>query len=458
MKSNQYAKISSVISLIMLLVFYNHCIAPTTKTSKSGLKFKDGSTQSNSQASPTNTSSGSSSGNSTGNSNGSSGSALSSVEAFAQTVHPITRQRCANCHGSFQQPLHAVSDSQAAHDAIMNAFKVNMNDVSNSRMSKKLQEGHNCWSDCNANSLEMENAIQEWKNLMTVQDSPPNSNVEGVVTSESSPVQMIWDNTGAMGSSIFIVETMGASLKAPMAVGTENGLNYIWAPNAGVGPLANNSAQGGQGFITFPTTLTGNYTIFGLVNAPSDSDNSFHIKVNNNNYIEWHMDTTNGFEWRKITSGSGKSNITVPIGTSNTNILDIRQREDGTKISKLIFSLDSQIDPRDYASANRGTITYDLTTLVGTQASLIVDIQDYDNFSYILSNLRIRSNANLTVKALAPIVNGQYNPQHSTYKLVDTIVIGNNTEQSISPYSLVLLKDDGPEIDQISFSFEVLSR
>src|SRR5690606_22304716 len=90
------------------------------------------------------------------------GGGLTSVQAFSQTTHSITRARCINCHGGGQQPLHAVANVQQAHDAVVNNAKVNFVSPSQSRMVLKLSEGHNCWGDCNQNAQEMLDSINDW--------------------------------------------------------------------------------------------------------------------------------------------------------------------------------------------------------------------------------------------------------------------------------------------------------
>lgn len=89
-----------------------------------------------------------------------------SVQAFSQTTHLLTRAHCVNCHGNFQQPLHAVADPTQAHDALIDTNKINFNDIPNSRIVQKLgSEMHQCWTNCTSNAAEMEQSIQNWKTI-----------------------------------------------------------------------------------------------------------------------------------------------------------------------------------------------------------------------------------------------------------------------------------------------------
>lgn len=134
---------------------------------------------------------------------GSSGA--SSLQAFEQTVYPITRAHCTNCHGNSQQPLHASSNSTTAHNAVVNSYKVDFNNIPNSRMVQKLRESHNCWGSCTANAMEMQLAIEDWKSLMAATSgggptNPPVSgnNLYNKTTSISRTLELEGINTGVV--------------------------------------------------------------------------------------------------------------------------------------------------------------------------------------------------------------------------------------------------------------------
>tara|TARA_R110002072_G_scaffold276051_1_gene437641 strand:- start:409737 stop:411152 length:1416 start_codon:yes stop_codon:yes gene_type:complete len=469
MDKNFYQKLSTLILLVGVLVGFNQCVTPMNSTSKSNLKFQSTDVSTSESNSPTgSSSSGSGSGSSSGVGNpngGNNSNAIGSVQAFSTTVHPITRARCVNCHGSFQPPLHAVADSTQAHNEVMDTFKVDMNNIPNSRLVQKLRSGHNCWSDCNTNGDEMEAAITEWKALMTDTSGGGNNTGGGsstgstsgnaVVTADSNTLANLW-SMGAMGSSgLFTFEANMAILNNPMVAATENGYNYIWTPNGNGGNLGNNNNAAGRAYINFQNQVVGDYRMFALVDAPNNNDNSFHMRVNQGNYAEWHIPTTSGFEWREVTTGTNFTTVDFPLSFGN-NVLEIRQREDGTKISQIVLSDDPNINPDSVAGGARATITYDLTNLLGYSAQFIIDVQDYDTYSYKFTNPRIIASQQTRVETIYPLVNGSFNPQHSTYSLVGSTVMP-NVETLLNDRALIVLKDQGPEQDRVSFSFEILS-
>lgn len=439
-----------VLFLGMILVSFNHCLGPTA-TKKSGLKYESSSNSSTDN-------------NDTGTNNSppppsGTDSRSVSIQAFSTTVHPLTRNYCINCHGSFQTPLHAVADPTQAHDAVIDAFKINFDNIPNSRMVLKLRdESHNCWGDCAASANEMEMAIQNWKTTVdaaggnTIDDTPD----PVLTTSESRTLLEELDPENATDNGTIVVEADSASLKAPMVAGTAGSDTYIHTPNGNGGNLGNNNAAAGIGYINFDTSFSDVFKIYALVDAPSDQDNSFHMKVDNGNYQEWHIDVTAGFEWREVTNTNNQNPVDFFIPAGSGHILEVRQREDGTKIQRVVISNNPNINLNDVSNATTATISYDISAIVGVTAFFSIDVQEYDMYSYKLTNPTIESSFPLRIKNIQPLINGSFNPQHATYTLVD-MATGPGTTV-LSPRALIALKDQGTSIDKLSFSFEVLQQ
>lgn len=442
-------KLSVIILLGLLLGTYTHCVSPLNPPKKKSLAMSDSSQSS------TNTGS-----SNTGNSNSGSGGA-NSVAIFSTTLHPITQMRCIPCHDSFQTPLHAVSDSQLAHDAVVDQFKVNFANIPNSRMVAKVRdENHNCWTaDCSADSMVIQDAIQDWKNQMDQQGGGNNGNGStntGLVTSESNYLALELDPNNAMDNGTIGINTEGATLVAPMVVGDDGGTKYIWVPNGNGGNLANNNNAAGIGYTQFNLSSSDSYKVYGLVNSPNGNDDSFHIRVNQGQYAQWHTGETSGFEWREVTDTAAMdpTNFFIPAGNGHT--LEIRQREDGTKISKVVITNDPNVNLNDVSDALIGTLSYDLSALLnGVAVQFEVDFQEFDMYSYKVTNPRFVLNGrSVYVKNIQILINNQYNPQHSTYTIVDKVV--SPADPTASNYSMIVFKDQGLQLDRISFQFEEL--
>jgi hypothetical protein len=95
-------------------------------------------------------------------------SALTSVQAFQQSLYTITRNRCITCHDNSQQPFHASSNVQTAHDAVINNSLVDFTTPVNSKIYLKVKGGHHCWSaSCINDANEISGQIANWKALMS---------------------------------------------------------------------------------------------------------------------------------------------------------------------------------------------------------------------------------------------------------------------------------------------------
>ncbi len=119
--------------------------------------------------------------------------AVDSVTAFQATVYPIAKVRCISCHIGTNQPFFASNDVKAAHDSLISQSKIDFNNIPNSRMVQRLSvDAHNCWGNCPANALEMQNAIAAWKAMMT-----PPTNTQTNTNTGSGSSTATSTNTGS---------------------------------------------------------------------------------------------------------------------------------------------------------------------------------------------------------------------------------------------------------------------
>jgi hypothetical protein len=114
---------------------------------------------------------------------------ISSLAAFSQTVHEITKVRCTTCHIT-RRPFHADPSPVNAHDGVVGNGAVDFNNILNSRLVQRLQnDGHYCWTDCNDNAMEMKEAIESWKALQ--EDSVVETSNDGKTTTLSLSVAQV---------------------------------------------------------------------------------------------------------------------------------------------------------------------------------------------------------------------------------------------------------------------------
>lgn len=429
----------------MVLIGYNQCVSPMgNKGEKSAMKFSTSSTS---------TSAAPSSGG--GTTYTSAEVKAISIEAFKTTVYPINRARCIGCHGASQSPLHAVADVTTAHNAVVDNYKIDFTNIPSSRMVLKLKnDKHNCWSDCAVNATEMQTAITAWKAQIDAKAptaTDKTDNVAGKTTTQTDTVANILSPQNLIDQGTLTLMAEGGSLRAPMVKGNDNGTTYIWAPE-GTGAKTLTSADAGLAYVNFKLTQSDFYKVWMLVNAPDTASDSMWVKVAGGDMKEWHIKLTKGFEWREVTTGTQFLDTPFYIAGGTNFGVELRQRDDGLKISKVTITNDQTFNPND-AKPLKSTITMPLATLSGVADSYFdVDIEEYDMYSYKLTNPRIRTSNDIYVKNLKVLVNGSFNPQHATYTIVNKKV--SIADPALSAYSMILLKDKGMDTDRLSFTFE----
>jgi hypothetical protein len=99
------------------------------------------------------------------------------VEAFEDTVYPVLRSFCVECHaGSGPGSPHISSpNSTTAYQEVVQQGKVNLAVPESSRLVQKVAGGHNCWQpeppvpgvgNCNANANALVEQIVAWADLI----------------------------------------------------------------------------------------------------------------------------------------------------------------------------------------------------------------------------------------------------------------------------------------------------
>ena len=101
-----------------------------------------------------------------------------SVQAFSQTVYPIVREHCAQCHAGAGpgSPSIAHPNLDTAFTATVNSQKVNLTTPNRSRLVRRLTaDFHYCWNDCMLDGMQMEAAIAAWAEVLALAAPPPGS-------------------------------------------------------------------------------------------------------------------------------------------------------------------------------------------------------------------------------------------------------------------------------------------
>lgn len=377
---------------------------------------------------------------------------ISSQEAFEQTVYPITSTRCTTCHiNTF--PKHSNSNKVIAHNDLVDGAKVDFQNVLNSRIVQRLQsDQHNCWSNCDDDAMEMKAAIDQWLALMEDSFIPdPNGgsipSTEPLTTAMSATVAQITssDNT----STVDINATTGSIMSPFTVVGGSSG--HIEIPS-GLAFNSNSSATNvGRATYNFNISKSGSYKMRMSVVATPSSKDSVYISIDNENFFDWHIPNSPVFTNQVVTRTSGRADKTWNL-TAGSHTLVVNRRESDLKYTNIQLYEDNGIG----VEPGVGLLEYDLSQILGVneEVYLRAKIKEFDEFSYQIWDVEIVSNLNIRVKNIKTLINGYYNPQHSVYTVVDTVITPNMS--SVSPYYLLALKDKGINSDRFSFKFEVL--
>ena len=384
-----------------------------------------------------------------------SGGSDASYLAFQKSVYSITRSNCISCHSSIQ-PMHASDNYREAHDILVSQKKVNFDNIPASRIVAKLRgENHNCWSDCEDNAKEMENAIATWKAARDISgevDEEEPSDL-AVYTNETDTLEMEFADAGNSPSSNTVKLNVEAAMRqAPMTLVNSADGPYLTVENNLNNTLANNDAGAGLAFFNFKVPTSGAYRIWGLVQGPTDQDNSFFVTVRNTRTpttvplstrnIEFPSGSR--FEWRQL-------NVPMNLVAGTDYTMELRQREDGARAQAFVVTSDPAFNGMEVNDFFGITLSFDLSPRI-PNGSFKIDIVDYDLYSYKLTKPRIVSPGNVKVKNIKLFINDAYSPQHSAYTMVNKITTA--SDNLLSNYAMIVIKDKGLSGDKFKFSFE----
>ena len=392
-----------------------------------------------------------------------------SVQAFASSVYPLSVKWCAGgCHDTVQAPSFASDDVKASHDALLTTQKVDFKVVERSRIVLRVSEdNHNCPAEgCEIATKELIRAINIWEK--SVVDSGTDG-VGSIVT----PTLTLADATGTkkdlgLPSGTFLFEAESGTLKAPMValpVADAGGGMVIHTP-AGSGSQNNITTaetQATLGSVTFDldVAVAGNYRVLGKLNAPANANSSFYLKLDQRPLLLWDFAANQAaytFDVADAVQGVGTAHLLNL--TPGKHKIEVRQREEQSKLDTMIISNDTELDPTMVKAIPRDmkTLAFDISEKTGIPgAKLKVDVIDYSKNGYLLKNLSMEVPASkIRVKGIKLLVNGVYLPQHATFSGVDATVT--SPGGPLSGASLVAIKDKGPDQDEFSFTFEVLEK
>ncbi|HEY9051670.1 MAG TPA: LamG domain-containing protein [Gammaproteobacteria bacterium] len=252
---------------------------------------------------------------------------LNGSNSFANTVHPLLRDNCANCHSETsatpQSPFFANTDVNTAYEAAK--AKMDLDTPANSRFVLRLdQEFHNCWSsDCGDDAADMQAAINAFSSAIQLTQVDPS-----LVTSK------------ALALSDGIIASGGSR--------SENNLIALWEFKTGTGSVAYDTSGVEPALdLTFSGAVDwvlgyGIEIITGKAQGSTANSKKLHdfIKASGEYSIEaWVVPGNVTQEGRSIITYSGGGttrNFTMGQSLYNYDFINLSDRTDGTTMSKLM--------------------------------------------------------------------------------------------------------------------------
>lgn len=168
-----------------------------------------------------------------------------------------------------------------------------------------------------------------------------NSGILG--TSQISNVSVT--NDTASGAYIWL-EAESGNITSPMKKKEDYTASAGYYVVTDTGKSTSSAPEDGRTTYNFEVTEEGNYKIWGRVKAATGDDDSFWIKVDENEWISWN-EIERGEEWiwdEVHDSNNGKAVVTYNL-TPGVHTLTITYREDGTLLDKFVITGDESYSP-----------------------------------------------------------------------------------------------------------------
>jgi hypothetical protein len=138
-----------------------------------------------------------------------------------------------------------------------------------------------------------------------------------------------------------LIEAEDAQINYPFEYGQDGEASsdgFIWVPNR-AGSVWNPAKPGGYAEFIFEVPQAGNYVIWGRILANNGSNNSFFVSMDDGNFSLWSTAKSKKWIWDQVSSRGGADPVVYYL-QAGEHTLTIKQREDGTKLDKILITND----------------------------------------------------------------------------------------------------------------------
>jgi phage pi2 protein 07 len=173
-----------------------------------------------------------------------------------------------------------------------------------------------------------------------------------LVTNDAQYVpEAMGEQTGPTLHRIWL-EAENGGIGTPMVIGDDADASdggYVWVPN-GNGNFWSPSDVAGRVEVPFMVPEAGDYTIWARVMANSGSDDSFFVEVDGKGPITWAAMHGETWVWDMVSGQSATDDPNASITgamylEAGVHTLVFSQREDGTKLDRILITNDAQYAP-----------------------------------------------------------------------------------------------------------------
>jgi hypothetical protein len=438
------------------------------------------------------------------------------VAAFEQTLHPLLRSTanfCVGCHGVTQIPTFAVADVTAAYNVITTQQKVNLTTPELSRVYlRPAVDRHNCGGDatCDRIAADFLAAIQDWAAVRPAPLPPTITAIQSAETSfaaagsgngraDGEVVALFQfdegagtttaDTNGAITLTITGMEWVQGGLKNVSGKAQANATDSrkIFDAVSPAGQFSveawlvpDNTTQDGPTRIVSYSTST-SVRNFMIGQAAGDYRGRARTSVSNANgdpaldgatpdvatslqHVVLTFDPSVGRKLYVNGMVSAQENAPATLAWTNDQLFVIGNEVTNDRLWKGTFelvaihkkALSSAEVQQNFAAGPGGlvTLSFDVTSAVGTQARVDLLAAQIDAASYVFAKPTFVGPAGTRVKNIRIAVNDTVPVAAQTFRRIDATVLASGTE--LSRLGAVIPAALGPEMDRFHLEFEVL--
>ncbi|MGD9216830.1 MAG: PKD domain-containing protein [Desulfobacteraceae bacterium] len=142
------------------------------------------------------------------------------------------------------------------------------------------------------------------------------------------------------------LEAEKGDLNTPMQLADDPNASdggYIQVPN-GQGNASSPSQEAGYAEYTFDVPTAADYVVWGRIIAKDGKDNSFFVSMDGNTPATWHTQKSESWIWNQVNDRASTEPVIYHL-EAGQHTLTIHQREDGTKIDKILVTKDMAYAP-----------------------------------------------------------------------------------------------------------------